>query len=111
MMVLKTCHIRIELYEQCFWYIFYDHVNSLWPSGVTSYDVIGLSQHWYKHWFVAWRHQAIAKTNVEKGKLWMRENPTRGRGGGASKSNFVNNAMTSMKCYADVDNLFLWKEK
>ena len=42
------------------------HITSLTHCGpVTPYGDIGLSQYWLRKWLVAWRHQAIAWTNVE----------------------------------------------
>ena len=32
---------------------------------VTPYGVMGLGQHWFRLWLVAWRHQAITRTNVD----------------------------------------------
>ena len=36
--------------------------NSLWPNDAICID---LGQHWLMQWLVAWRHQAIAWTNVD----------------------------------------------
>ena len=38
-------------------------VNSLGPSDVIWRLILG--QHWFRQWFVAWRHQAIAWTNID----------------------------------------------
>ena len=42
------------------------HVSDLSLSGlVTPYGDIGLGQHWFRWWLVAWWHQAITWTNVD----------------------------------------------
>ena len=50
-------------------------VNLLRPSGPN--DDRGLSQHWLGQWLVAWRHQAITRTNVELSSVRSSENHLR----------------------------------
>ena len=51
--------------EQSMEYMKYDSTIYLTHCGLeTPYGNIDLAQNWLKYWLVAWRHQAIARTNV-----------------------------------------------
>ena len=69
------CVLRISLF------------NSLWPSN--------LGQHWFRQWLVAWRHQAIAWTNVDLSSVrW---------------SGIRHQGQFHMKCSRYVSLICIWK--
>ena len=58
----KKMHLKMSSAK---WQPFSLGFNVLTDCGfVTPYGYIDLSQHWFREWLVAWRHQAITWTNV-----------------------------------------------
>ena len=65
--VRYVCHIYWYFFHACLNWLRVDHtcMRRFYCVLVTPYGEIHLGQHWFRQWLVAWRHQAIAWTNVD----------------------------------------------